>query len=40
VAVQVSARIRQRFGVELSAGALFDANTIERLAGELIAAGV
>ncbi|MFC7275542.1 SDR family NAD(P)-dependent oxidoreductase [Paractinoplanes rhizophilus] len=37
VAVQLSARLRERFGVELSAGALFDANTIERLAKELLA---
>jgi NAD(P)-dependent dehydrogenase (short-subunit alcohol dehydrogenase family)/acyl carrier protein len=39
VSVQLSARIRQRFGVDLSAAALFDANTIRRLADELSALG-
>ncbi|MGC4880044.1 SDR family NAD(P)-dependent oxidoreductase [Micromonospora sp. DT43] len=38
VAVQLSARVREKFSVELSAGALFDANTIERLAKEIAAA--
>jgi phthiocerol/phenolphthiocerol synthesis type-I polyketide synthase E len=39
VSVQLSARIRQRFGVDLSAAALFDATTIRLLADELTALG-
>jgi acyl carrier protein len=37
IAVQLSARIRQRFGVEFSAATMFEADTIRRQAEEIAA---